>query len=814
MRKYLIGIPTAIALSFLLYSGVSAVETSLYPNRGGTGTTTIPTYGQLLVGNNNGTYSLMATSTLGITSSSNSTFATSSIKATSPLNWDIPTATMSFNNPGYLLTSSFGTPFYQYLSATTTDALTEGSTNKYFTQTNFDNKLSATSSVDSITTLSNLSIFGGQVSNLNTLWDNRFAATTTTGLNEGSNLYYTSARVNSLRGATTTVSCSGGTNCSAFVGIGGSPIDISSFSYPFPNNATSTSLTLTGLTTMSNASTTGTQTVNQLCFPDGLCMSTPSIEGSAITLYPWNATIDIPTYEGLRTIPDSLAQVDESCSATAGYCAAPIDNYVSTSTISATGALSLTKIPAGTWTFDAYTYVNSALGTSVLEFTVYRRTSLGVETQMFQATSTDINITSPGLVEFNSTQLGFSFNPTDRLVVRVKGWTDSGSAKIIHWLYEGMTRYSHITTPITLASEAVAFLPADNTFTGTNIFGKATFTHATTTYLGITNLATAAGTFLAANADGTIIATTTPGGSGTVTSVSGSGGTTGLTLTGGPITGIGTLTLGGTLAIANGGTNLTSVGASSTVMISDGSVMKFNKLVTSQLTNDSGFLTSAVTSANYPLTVAGSVMSLALSTTTSNTWGGVQTIANASTTQLTTTGTTYLATTGGNVGIGTTGPNYKLEVNGSASSTSLVLGTPLGTQYGGTGQNFSASNGLISLNAGVASAVATSTLNLDYYPSFSYATSTAWTGTTTIALAPAYVTETWKGVKCFTDAGTLNVSFNDGTNRMDMFNASTTVGQVSLITNNAFTVDEKRYVDIGTPATTPTKISCSVKINR
>ncbi|MFH1956331.1 MAG: hypothetical protein ABIJ28_01670, partial [Patescibacteria group bacterium] len=48
------------------------------------------------------------------------------------------------------------------------------------------------------------------------------------------------------------------------------------------------------------------------------------------------------------------------------------------------------------------------------------------------------------------------------------------------------------------------------------------------------------------------------GSSGTVTSVSGSGGTTGLTLTGGPITTSGTLTLGGTLAVANGGTGLTS----------------------------------------------------------------------------------------------------------------------------------------------------------------------------------------------------------------------------------------------------------------
>ena len=46
---------------------------------------------------------------------------------------------------------------------------------------------------------------------------------------------------------------------------------------------------------------------------------------------------------------------------------------------------------------------------------------------------------------------------------------------------------------------------------------------------------------------------------GTVTSVSGSGGTTGMTLSGGPITGSGTLTLGGTLGIANGGTNASSI---------------------------------------------------------------------------------------------------------------------------------------------------------------------------------------------------------------------------------------------------------------
>lgn len=47
-------------------------------------------------------------------------------------------------------------------------------------------------------------------------------------------------------------------------------------------------------------------------------------------------------------------------------------------------------------------------------------------------------------------------------------------------------------------------------------------------------------------------------GSGTVTSVAVSGGTTGLTTSGGPITTTGTITLAGTLAVANGGTGSTT----------------------------------------------------------------------------------------------------------------------------------------------------------------------------------------------------------------------------------------------------------------
>ena len=56
------------------------------------------------------------------------------------------------------------------------------------------------------------------------------------------------------------------------------------------------------------------------------------------------------------------------------------------------------------------------------------------------------------------------------------------------------------------------------------------------------------------NTAGGITISATPSSGGTVTSVSADGGTTGLTFSGSPITTSGTLTLGGTLGVANGGT--------------------------------------------------------------------------------------------------------------------------------------------------------------------------------------------------------------------------------------------------------------------
>jgi len=88
------------------------------------------------------------------------------------------------------------------------------------------------------------------------------------------------------------------------------------------------------------------------------------------------------------------------------------------------------------------------------------------------------------------------------------------------------------------------------------------------------------------------------GGSGTVTSVALSGGTTGLTTTGSPITTSGTITLGGTLAVANGGTGVTSSSGANSVVLRDAN----NNITANAYFN--GFTSVAASGTQITLTVA------------------------------------------------------------------------------------------------------------------------------------------------------------------------------------------------------------------
>jgi len=159
---------------------------------------------------------------------------------------------------------------------------------------------------------------------------------------------------------------------------------------------------------------------------------------------------------------------------------------------------------------------------------------------------------------------------------------------------------------------------------------------------------------------------TTISGVGTVTSVNGSGGTTGLTLTGGPITSSGTLTLGGTLAIANGGTGQTTASAAFNAL---SPITTTGDLIIGNGTNSATRL--AIGTSGYVLTSNGTTASWAASS------GGVSSFSAGTTGFTPNTATTGAITLSGTLNI----------ANGGTGITSFGTGvqTALGQNVTGSG---------------------------------------------------------------------------------------------------------------------------------
>ncbi len=279
------------ATSTSLYAQVASLgslslSTALDTSSGGTGTSTAPLYGQLLMGNGSGGYDLIATSSLGIvgggggasvagntgeiqfndfgslgassaftlstttgvlsfTSGSTSALTVGGTATTTNLSiTGIASSLLKTNALGQVSAAAAGTDYLapaaldSYLSlsswfATTTDALAEGVTNKYYADARVNSFVSGSSTIAKTYAANTFTgpqtfaqIITGDISgNAATETDGvytttygplfyaYFHATTTDALAEGSsNLYFTNDRVASVIAATTTSALAEGSN--------------------------------------------------------------------------------------------------------------------------------------------------------------------------------------------------------------------------------------------------------------------------------------------------------------------------------------------------------------------------------------------------------------------------------------------------------------------------------------------------------------------------------------------------------------------------------------------------------------------------
>jgi hypothetical protein len=147
-------------------------------------------------------------------------------------------------------------------------------------------------------------------------------------------------------------------------------------------------------------------------------------------------------------------------------------------------------------------------------------------------------------------------------ILSLASFSTNDANVIASWSYDGSVAVTDVTASSPLASSGgttpnislTGTVPVLNGGTGQTSYtdGQLLIGNSTGNTLAKSTLTAGSGVSIT-NGAGTITIAAT-GSGGTVTSVDVSGGTTGLTTSGGPITGAGTITLAGTLGVANGGT--------------------------------------------------------------------------------------------------------------------------------------------------------------------------------------------------------------------------------------------------------------------
>jgi hypothetical protein len=173
----------------------------------------------------------------------------------------------------------------------------------------------------------------------------------------------------------------------------------------------------------------------------------PSIYQSTLFLH--DASSGVSTYKRLLTAPSALAEATAVNTANNGSGEVLLAAFV-------TPQMGVTVINGNAWNFKTYAKVDSATGVSNIVIRVYKRDTLGAETQLFFDTSAEINATTATLFELESVQTSFTVVPTDRMVIKFYFKTTSGSTRTGTLYYQGSDNYSHISTPVLFSSLTVA----------------------------------------------------------------------------------------------------------------------------------------------------------------------------------------------------------------------------------------------------------------------------------------------------------------------------------------------------------------------
>jgi hypothetical protein len=628
---------TANATTTNLYVyGTATLARALPISSGGTGISTAPSYGQLLLGNNTSGYAFAATSTLGL-----------------------PTfADLSADLGNYLPLSSW--------YATTTNGLAEGSNNLYFTGNRVASVIAGTTT-DALAQGTTNKYYSSL------LFASDFAGTTTATLKEGvSNLYFTNTRAqNAISVSGTPLTYSGGV-----LGINQATLSqngyLSSTDFTtFQNKISSSSLSAaaplaynssTGAFSITQAGTGASGYLSSADWTtfNGKLGSTSLSNGTGIG---YNSSTGVISNTGVVSLAATY----------------PLQTSGSTGALTISTAFGTTTAN----TFSALNTFNGGVTANVLTAGTsasLASTTLTGNTLFTNATTTSFaiaNVSSSLLKALSNGAVVAAVAGTDYLTpANVFAYPFPSNATTTQIAFNGGATFAGATTT------ALAVTGSTTISGQLNAVGGATFGTVTAGAVTGTSFA-GAGTGLTGTASGLAIggnaltATTLQ----TARNINGISfnGSTDITLTAAAAT----LT-GSTLNSTVTASSLTSVGTLSSLTVATLSgILKATSGVVSAATAGTDYENPLTF--NYPLTRSTNAISLAFSTTTQNFFGAYNIFSslfatNASTTNATTTNLHITSLANGGLAVDANGRVYS-----AATSTLATISGTLGVAGGGTG---------------------------------------------------------------------------------------------------------------------------------
>ena len=105
-------------------------------------------------------------------------------------------------------------------------------------------------------------------------------------------------------------------------------------------------------------------------------------------------------------------------------------------------------IQAGVWTFNSWLHVDLATGVTQVVYRVYKRTTGGTETELFNVTTPEINNTTPVMFDVVGVLTADEVvDATDRIVIKLFAKTTSAANRTVTLTYEGSTP-THVHTSL------------------------------------------------------------------------------------------------------------------------------------------------------------------------------------------------------------------------------------------------------------------------------------------------------------------------------------------------------------------------------